>query len=54
MVEEKSLNLAKADEIADLKVALETYEEKWYNKGFTDAENSVEPIVHQARLCFEI
>ena len=54
MAEAKSLNLAQADEIDDLKAALETCEEKWYNEGFVDAENSVEPIVHQARLCYEI
>ena len=24
-------------------------EEKWYNKGFMDTENFVEPIVYQAR-----
>lgn len=45
----KSLNLAQADEIADLKVALEACEEKWYNNGYADAENSIEPIVHEAR-----
>lgn len=44
-----SLNLAQADKIIDLKVALEACEEKWYNVGFTEAENSVEPIVNQAR-----
>ena len=46
LVEAESLNLAQADEIADLKAALDTYKEKWYNEGFTDAENSMEPIVH--------
>lgn len=40
----KSLNLAQADKIADLKVALEACEEKWYSNGFTNTENSVEPI----------
>ena len=44
----ESLNLAQVDEISDLKVALESCEEKWYNKGFVDTENSVEPIVYQA------
>ena len=44
----KSLNLAQVDEIADLKAALEACEEKWYNEGFMDAENSMEPIVYQA------
>ena len=49
LAEAESLNLAQADEITNLKVALEAYEEKWYNEGFADAKNSVEPIVHQAR-----
>ena len=48
LVKVKSLNLAQADEIADQKAALEAFEEKWYNEGFTDAKNSVEPIVYQA------
>ena len=46
MAEVESLNLVHVDEIADLKVALEACENKWYDKGFTDAENSVEPIIH--------
>ena len=49
LAEAKSLNLAQADEIADLKAALEAYEERWYNEGFEDAKNSLEPIVHQAQ-----
>ena len=49
LAEVKSLNLAQANQVADLKVALDAYEEKWYNEGFADAENFVEPIVHQAR-----
>ena len=43
-----SLNTAQAEELADLRVALEACEEKWYNKGFADAENSTEPVVNQA------
>ena len=35
---------------ADLKSALEACENKWYDEGFVDAEKSVEPVVHQARL----
>ena len=50
LAEAKSLTLAYVDEIADLKAALEACENKWYNEGFADAENSVEPIVHQARF----
>ena len=49
LAEAANLNLAQTDEIADLKAALEAYENKWYDEGFTNAENSVEPIVHQAR-----
>ena len=45
----RSLNLTQTNEIADLKAALEACEEKWYNEGFADAENSMEPIVYQAR-----
>ena len=48
LAEAKSLNLAQVDEIADLKAALEACEEKWYNEGFMDAKNSMEPIVYQA------
>ena len=44
------LNLAHVDEVADLKAALEACEDKWYNEGFADAENSVEPVVHQVRV----
>ena len=49
LAEAASLNLAQADEITDLKATLEACETKWYNEGFADTENSVEPIVHQAR-----
>ena len=44
----ESLNLPQADEIADLKAAFKACEEKWYNEGFVDTKNSVEPIVYQA------
>ena len=37
MAKAASLNLAQADEIANLKVALEAYENKWYDKAFADA-----------------
>lgn len=49
LAEAESLNLAQVDEIADLKAALKAYEDKWNNVGFADTENSVEPIVYQAR-----
>ena len=35
--------------MADLKAALEGYESKWYNDGFVDAENSMEPVINEAR-----
>ena len=54
LAEVVSLNTAQAEELADLKVALEACEEKWYNEGFANAENSAEPVVNQARrLGFE-
>ena len=49
LAEAENLNLAQVDEIANLKAALKSCEDKWYNAGFTDAENSIEPIVHQAQ-----
>lgn len=36
------------NELANLKAALETCEDKWYNAGSADAKGSVEPIVYQA------
>ena len=48
------LNTANAEELADLRVALATAEQKWYNEGFADAEKSAEPVVAQAwNLGFE-
>ena len=49
LAETESQNLAQVNEIADLKAALEACEDKWYNAGFLDAENSMGPIVYQAR-----
>ena len=49
LAEAENLNLAQVDEIANLKAALKACEDKWYNAGFMDAENSIEPIVHQAQ-----
>jgi len=46
----ENLNLAQVDKIAELKAAFEACENKWYNEGFVDAKNFVEPIVHQARF----
>ena len=48
LAQAESLTLAQVDEIADLKAAPDTAKDKGYNQGFADAENSMEPIVHQA------
>ena len=49
-----SLNTAQVKELANLRAALKACEEKWYNEGFADTENSAEPVVNQARrLGFE-
>ena len=49
-----SLNTIQTEELADLRATLEACEEKWYNEGFVDAENSAEPVVNQVRrLGFE-
>lgn len=48
LAEAQSLNLTQADELSDLKVALEACKSKWYNEGFVDTGNSVEPVIHQA------
>ena len=54
LAEAVSLNTAQAKERTDLRAALETCENKWYNEGFVDAENSVEPVMNKARrLGFE-
>ena len=54
LAEAESLNLTQADELADLKAALEACESKWYNEGFANAENSVEPVIREVRkLGFE-
>ena len=48
LAEAQSLNTTLTEELADLKAALEARENKWYNKGFADAENSVELVIRQA------
>ena len=54
LAEAISLNTANAEELTDLRVALAAAEQKWYNEGFADAENSAEPVVARARhLGFE-
>ena len=49
LAQAESLNSAHAEKVADLKAALEAYENNWYNKGLVDAKNFVEPVVIQAR-----
>lgn len=44
-----SLNVALNEELADLWAALEASEKKWYNEGFADAEEGVEPVMREAR-----
>ena len=54
LAEAISLNTANAEELADLRAALAAAEQKWYNEGFADAENSAKPVVARARnLGFE-
>ena len=49
-----SLNTAREEELADLKATLEACENKWYNEGFANAENSAEPVILEAwKLGFE-
>ena len=40
-----SLNTSQAEELTDLRVALEACEQKWYNKEFVDVEKSTKPVV---------
>ena len=49
LAEAESLNSASAKEIVELKAALEASEDKWFNTGFADAENSIELIIYQSR-----
>ena len=49
-----SSSTTQAEELANLKTALEACENKWYDEGFNDVENSVESIINEARkLAFE-
>ena len=49
LVEAASLNTVRAEELADLKATLEGCESKWYDEGFADVENSMEPVINEAR-----
>ena len=46
LAEVESLNSVTAKEIVELKAALKANKDKWYNTGFADAKNSVEPIIY--------
>ena len=49
-----SLNVTLSEEVADLLATLKACESKWYDEGFADAKNGVEPIVMQAwQLSFQ-
>ena len=49
LAEAESLNFAWAEELADLRAALEGCKSKWYNEGFVDAKNTMEPVISEAR-----
>ena len=54
LVDAVSFNTAQAKELANLKAALEACENKWYNEGFANVENSAEPVINEAqKLSFE-
>ena len=50
LAEVVSLNTAHVKELADLKAALESCKNKWYNEGFADAENFVEPVIPKSHI----
>ena len=49
LAEAANLNVALTKELAYLWAALEACENKWYNKGFADAKEGVEPVIKEAR-----
>ena len=54
LAEAISLNSSQAEELANLRAALEGCDSKWYNEGFADAENYVEPVINEAqKLAFK-
>ena len=54
LAEAENLNSAQAEDLADLRAALEGCESKWYNEGFVDAEDSEEPVISEAqKLAFK-
>ena len=54
LAEAASMTTAQVEELVDLKAALEACENKWYTKGFADAENFAELVIQEAqKLAFE-
>ena len=54
LAEAISLNSSQAEELANLRAALEGCDSKWYNEGFADAENYVELVINEAqKLAFK-
>ena len=54
LAEAVSLNSSQVEELANLRAALEGCDSKWYNEGFADAENYVEPVINEAqKLAFK-
>ena len=49
LAEATSLNVALTEELADLRAALEACENKWYDEGFANAKEGVEPVIKEAR-----
>ena len=49
MADAERLNSIKDKEIAELKIALEASEDKWYNVSFADVKNSIKPVMFQSR-----
>ena len=49
LIEAESIISARDREVADLKVALEESNNKFYDMGFTDDENLSEPVMFQSR-----
>ena len=54
LAEAEILNTTRAEELTNLRTASEGCGSKWYNEGFADAENSVEPVINEAqKLAFK-
>ena len=49
LAEAESLGTVREKELAEARASLEASENKWYNEGFADAENSAEPVIRAAQ-----